>query len=119
MNNNPCLDTATVDKLVQLGGNAFARRMIDLFFDYVPQKLTEARAAEQAGNLPGIQKAVHPIKSSASNLGAYALKDLAVRVERLAIDQQADAIPPLLRELEAAYATVEALHKEKRRALEG
>ena len=53
MNPELCLDNAPLEKLRQIGGNEFVGQMIDLFLQYVPQKLTEARAAAQAGDWGG------------------------------------------------------------------
>jgi HPt (histidine-containing phosphotransfer) domain-containing protein len=117
MNQETCLDPVAFAKLEQLGGRRFACEMIDIFLSYVPEKLAEARAAELAGDIPGIQKAVHPIKSSAGNLGAFPLKELAARIEQLARSQQGTIVPPLLRELEAGYAQVARCLQEKRREL--
>ncbi len=111
------LEDATFQKLTQIGGYEFAVQMIDLFLSYVPQKLIEARVAAQAGDWVGVQKAVHPIKSSASNIGARSLRELAVRLEQLAIDQQGDSIPALLGEMEVALAEVKSLLELQREKL--
>ncbi len=119
MNDNACLDDATMRKLVELGGKEFALEMIGLFLSYVPQKLAEARTAAQAGDWPGVQKAVHPIKSSAGNIGARPLRDLAARIEELAINRHGDAIHAELTELEAGYVQVQAQLRECRKKLGG
>jgi HPt (histidine-containing phosphotransfer) domain-containing protein len=64
-----------------------------------------------------VQKAVHPIKSSASNIGARQLRELAARLEQLAIDQQGDSIPALLGELEVALVEVKSLLEQQREKL--
>ena len=115
MNAETCLDTTTLEKLHQLGGHEFALHMIDLFLAYVPEKLAEARAGLAEGNLLRVQKAAHPIKSSAGNIGAPIVHDLAERMEQAAIAQNREAIPALLAELEAAYARVKISLEEKRR----
>ena len=92
MTTEPILDPATLDGLISIGGKSFACQMIDLFFSYVPQKLAEARAAEQAGDVVGIKNAVHPIKSSANNLGTVVVKRLATQIELLAIANDGAAI---------------------------
>jgi HPt (histidine-containing phosphotransfer) domain-containing protein len=118
MNDNDCLDDVTLGKLVELGGNEFALQMIGLFLSYVPQKLAAARAAAQAGDWLGVQKAVHPIKSSAGNIGARSLRELAARIEELAMGQRGETIPAELTELEAGYGHVQAQLQECRKKLE-
>ena len=117
MTAEPCLDVATIEKLRQIGGQEFVSQMIDLFLSYVPQKLAEARTAAQAGDLLRVQKAVHPIKSSAGNIGARPLRDLAARIEHLASDQRRESIDAMVTELEAAYAQVKAHLQEHRKEL--
>lgn len=118
MSADPCLDDAAIAKLVQLGGKAFALQMIGLFQSYVPEKLAEARAAAQAGDWPGVQKAVHPIKSSAGNIGARPLRDSAARLEELAMGGCRETVRAGLSELEAGYVQVQSELQERRKALE-
>ena len=117
MNPELCLDNAPLEKLRQIGGNEFVGQMIDLFLQYVPQKLTEARAAAQDGDWGGVRKAVHPIKSSAANMGASSMHDLATRIEQLAGEQRGELISGLLVELEAAYQSVRARLQQHRNGL--
>jgi HPt (histidine-containing phosphotransfer) domain-containing protein len=117
MNAESCLDVTTLDKLRQMGGQEFVTQMIDLFLSYVPQKLAEARAADQAGDRLAVQKAVHPIKSSAANIGARPLRDLAARTEQLAADPRGESVAALLEELDAAYAQVQARLERQRETL--
>jgi HPt (histidine-containing phosphotransfer) domain-containing protein len=99
-------DRAAITRLEKIGGRKLVREMLGIVLDYVPKKLDAARAGEQSGDLDAIQHAVHPISSSAGNVGARAVQDLATRIERLAMDKQTAEISPLLRELEAAFAHV-------------
>jgi HPt (histidine-containing phosphotransfer) domain-containing protein len=118
MDTEPCVDPATLDKLVKMGGKAFAAEMIDLFLKYVPQKLAEARAAEQSGDLLGVKKAVHPVKSSAGNIGARQMQNLASCIEQLAGDQCRESTDAMLTELELACKHVEAYIRECRKVPE-
>ena len=111
------LDGATIKKLMQIGGSEFVTQMIDLFMSYVPQKLAEARSAVQAGDLVGVAKAVHPIKSSAANIGAHSMHDLAERIEQLARDQRGESISHLLFELEGGYQQVQVQLRHQRNEL--
>lgn len=104
MSDSNVLDVAALARLEKIGGRKLVREMIVIVLDYVPKKLEAARAGEQAGDLDAIQSAVHPIRSSAANVGARTVQELATRIERLAMEKQAEPIPALLRELEAAFA---------------
>jgi HPt (histidine-containing phosphotransfer) domain-containing protein len=102
------LDPAALDRLRRLGGEEFTRKMTDLFLSYGAQKIAEARLALDGANLAGVAKAVHPIKSSAGNVGASLVQDLATRIERLALDSRPDTLPALMKEIEQAFAAVKA-----------
>jgi HPt (histidine-containing phosphotransfer) domain-containing protein len=93
-------------RLDEIGGPEFVGEMIDLFLDLGPQRLNAARTGLAAGDLGEVAKAVHPLKSSAGNLGADRVHDLAERTEQLALAGGATAVPYLLRQLELALGEV-------------
>jgi len=99
----PNLDPTALERLVRLGGNQFAGEMIALFLDYAGKKVAEALAAQAAGDLAAVAKAVHPIKSSAGNVGAARVQALAARLEAEAGAGQAAAVAAGLAELEPAF----------------
>jgi len=113
MSDESGLDTAAIDKLRQLGGEKFVGDMIGLFFQYAPERLAAARAAKQAGDLQAVEKAAHALKSSAGQIGARRVQDLATQIEKLAMEQQADAIGLLLPQLEEAITQVKPLLERK------
>jgi HPt (histidine-containing phosphotransfer) domain-containing protein len=97
------LDPAAIERLQRLGGRVFVVKMIDLFSSYGGEKLAAANRARREGNLIGIADAVHPIKSSAGNIGAKRVQALAQQIEQLARQSQGEALPGLLDELDAAF----------------
>jgi HPt (histidine-containing phosphotransfer) domain-containing protein len=103
MSDTPVLNPAAITRLCQLGGNPFAIKMIDLFISYCGEKVATARQAQVAGDLTAVANAAHPIKSSAGNVGALRVQELATRLEQLARAAQA-AVPTPLAELEQAFA---------------
>ena len=108
------LDTTAIARLRKLGGDKFVGDMIDLFFQYVPERLAAARVAAQAGDLQAVEKAVHSLKSSAGQIGACRVQDLATQIEKLAVDKQADAIRLLLPQLEESITQVKPLLEGQR-----
>jgi HPt (histidine-containing phosphotransfer) domain-containing protein len=99
---------AQLEKLKNLGGDEFVAEMVDLFLGDTPQQLGEALAALRAGELGGVQRRVHSLKSSAGNFGARALQELAFRAERLAAENRAEALPAALDAIGAAFERVRA-----------
>jgi HPt (histidine-containing phosphotransfer) domain-containing protein len=111
------LDPAALQRLQRFGDSAFVCKMITLFLEYADQKILEARAAHTAGNLAAVEKAVHPIKSSAGNVGARRIQELALQIEEHAREGQAEAIAAGLTDLEQAFAAVKPELEEKWRQL--
>jgi HPt (histidine-containing phosphotransfer) domain-containing protein len=111
----PC-DPAAIERLLKLGGPKFTMEMIDLFGSYGGKKMAEARLAQQAGKLTALADAAHPLKSSAGNLGAVRVQELAAQLELSARAQKAEAAAAQLDELERAFAEARlALEIEKAR----
>jgi HPt (histidine-containing phosphotransfer) domain-containing protein len=111
------LDPTALQRLERLGGRAFVGQMITLFLDYGGQKLLEARAAADAGNLAAVEKAVHPLKSSAGNVGASRVQELAAWVEELAQQGQGALLATPLAELEQAFAAVKPELEQRKQEL--
>ncbi len=104
MSTTPNLDPAAIERLRRLGGEKFLGEMIALFLDYAAKKVAEAVHAQAAGDLAGVQKAVHPVKSSAGNVGAARVQALATRLEMQAKEGAAAALPASVAELTEAFA---------------
>lgn len=116
MSESPNLDPAALERLHRWGGSAFVGKMIDLFVEYAGAKIREARAAHTAGNLVGVADAVHPIKSSAGNVGAVRVQQLATRLETLARQAGSTSLAGLLDELEEAFGAAKPeLEKSRQR----
>lgn len=95
---------AAIERLVKLGGQKFALDMIGMFGSYGAKKLAAARQARQAGNLAALAAAAHPLKSSAGNVGAARVQELAAQVELAAEEQKGELAGAQLDELERAFA---------------
>src|SRR5262249_40741989 len=118
MSESSQLDPAAIERLRRLGGDDFARKMLDLFLSYTEQKLSEARQAPAGGKLCALAKAVHPVQSSAGNVGATRVQALASRIEALAAESQGEPLELLLAELGQAFDDVKVALNEKKQALE-
>jgi CheY-like chemotaxis protein/HPt (histidine-containing phosphotransfer) domain-containing protein len=112
------MQVAAIERLRKLGGDEFVNKMIDLFLDYTGTKIADARKAGTAGDLAALAKAVHPIKSSAGNIGASRVQELAARLEQLGKQPTGgEELSRLLDELEIAFAEAQqVLEAEKSKA---
>ena len=103
-------------RLDRIGGNEFVIEMIELFLENAPVRLRRARQALEEGDVPTLHRAVHSLKSTAANVGARTLQETAAAAERRADEQDVDALPPLLEDLDRQYDRVrEALTAERDR----
>ena len=98
-----------------MGGEKLVRQIVDLFLNNTPKRLEEARRGEKRGDFKAVELAVHSLKSSAGNVGAGKLQDLAEIVEELAEKEETDRISALLDELEALFDQVKPLLGEERK----
>lgn len=119
MNDVAHLDPAGLQRLQRLGGDAFVVKMIDLFCSYGAEKVAEAQRAMAAGDLTALAKAVHPLKSSAGNVGAARMQALATRIEELAKQGDLEAVKAFVPELAAEFIVVKVELERHRAALGG
>jgi HPt (histidine-containing phosphotransfer) domain-containing protein len=114
MSETSAFNPAAIERLLKLGGQKFTLDMIDLFISYGSKKLAEARTAQQAGDLVKLSAAAHPLKSSAGNVGASRVQELAAQVELSAEEKKAELAGAQLDELERAFTEVKILLEAER-----
>ncbi len=114
------LDGGAITRLERIGGSEFVVEMIELFLENAPQRLKAARDSYESGDIQTLHRSVHSLKSTAANLGARALQAAAEAAEARAHDEDMDAIPPLLddldREYEAARSGLESERDRRKNA---
>jgi signal transduction histidine kinase/CheY-like chemotaxis protein len=80
----PVLDAAVVGQLREMaamGRSDFVRRITDLYLEHAPKALSEAVAAQRAGDVKALASAAHALKSMSLNAGAKQVSALAARIE--------------------------------------
>ncbi len=92
-------DANALTRLEKLGGEQLLNKMIDIFLERSPQRLDDACLGGRVGDLESISRAVHSLKSSAGNVGATEVRDLAQRIETMAENGEKDIVLPLLTQL--------------------
>lgn len=109
MNGPPDFDPKAITRLRRIGNAAFVREMIDLFNHLAAEKIQLARQALAVGDVKALGDAVHPLRSSAGNIGACVMFELATRIEQLCLRGEREDLPGLVAELEAAFGRVTPL----------
>jgi two-component system, sensor histidine kinase and response regulator len=79
-------------------------KLIDLFSSYAEPTLIKGVQAFDAGDLEELGRAAHSVRSSACNLGAREVENLALAIEQLAAKGESISIKPLLADLEKAFS---------------
>jgi two-component system sensor histidine kinase BarA len=107
-------DADVLLRLEELGGKPFVSRMIDVFVSSARKQLASAWQSERDGDHLAISRAAHSLKSSARNLGAVRVAELADQIEDRAADGMDAVLSQLLTDLEAAFARAEAFLAQQR-----
>jgi len=94
------MEQNSLDRLVNIGGNDLAIKVIKLFFEHVPERVKSLKKGLEEGNSDEVMRMAHWMKSSAANLGFEKLRSLAQNVESLANNGQIDDCKPLVPLLE-------------------
>lgn len=102
----PPTDPAALDRLRRFGGHTLLGKMIDLFLAAAPERIEAAVRATAAGDVEGVERALHSLKSSSAQLGAVHMQHLSEQGERRAREGSLDGIARLTAELQAELARV-------------
>lgn len=96
------VDRAALERLREWGGAELPSRMIELFLEHAPQRMEQIRRGAQGGGLRAAELGAHSLKSTAGNVGALDLSDLAAEAEGLARVGDAQGLAALLPQMETA-----------------
>jgi HPt (histidine-containing phosphotransfer) domain-containing protein len=97
------LDPEALDRLKEWGGDALMTRMVVLFFQVAPERMEAIRNGVEEADVNAVERGAHSLRSSAGNLGADAVRQLAGRIEELAAAGNLDGLRPLAKELEDRF----------------
>lgn len=97
------INPAALARLEEWGGTDLVHQMVRLFLQNSPERVEQIRAAfgDDPGTIP--ERGSHSLKSSAANVGADRLREVANRIESAAADSDFDEVRNLVPELESEY----------------
>ena len=107
------LDRATLESLMDsVGGDAeFMAELIDTYVADAPQQLEALNASLAAGDVDGLVRPAHTLKSSSASLGALRLTERCRQLELTAkagsLDGATESIEGIAAELELVVAALE------------
>ena len=92
--------------LSKMGGEEFRDDIVGIFLDNVPETLFRAAESERSGDLAGVVHAARSVKSSAADVGAVSLYELARRVEQAAFQGDVTAVAQIVGRLDEYFEAV-------------
>ena len=98
------IDPDRLDRLRQIGGRQLVGKMIELFHEHCGRHVEVLRSIEEPAELRDAELAAHSLKTSAGNLGADRLYELAMGMEHSAARGELDAFRALRPELLNEFA---------------
>ncbi len=108
------LDANALDVIrsISNGSNDLLQQVVGLFLESTPPLLHDIEAGLSRGELDRVRVAAHTLKSSAANLGAAVLSDMARRLELAAragaLGPDLPSFPELKDEFDAACRALDA-----------
>jgi len=104
------LAPGALERLGEWGGDELVTKMVELFLQVAPERVEAIRSGLGKDDLTNVERGAHSLRSSAGNLGADRVRELAGRIEELAALGNREGLTPLVEELETNFrATVEEL----------
>jgi HPt (histidine-containing phosphotransfer) domain-containing protein len=111
----PANDIASLERLRRFGGNTLLGKMVDIYLETAPQRVAAARAGLAVGDAEEVERALHSLKSSSAQLGAFPMQRLCERGEREARAGSLANAPAVLAAIDAELPGVLAWLDNARR----
>jgi CheY-like chemotaxis protein/HPt (histidine-containing phosphotransfer) domain-containing protein len=101
----PWVDCRALIEDLQALGPERMQKLVDLFLESTPQRMTAIADAVRQGQLETLEFAAHGLKSAATSLGLMRLADRLESMETAAAGGQAQTVADIHRDLAAVYET--------------
>jgi len=99
------IDPKALARLEEWGGSKLVGQMIHLFLSTTPERMLQIRKGLEVGDILEVERGAHSLKSSAANLGAERLRELASDLEERAHRGDLRGAEELLPDLETAHSS--------------
>ena len=98
------IDPAALQRLEDWGGTKLSHEIVRLFLDNGPSRVDQIRGAMDKDDLEVPERGAHSLKSSAANVGAQILQQVAGDLEMAASGGDIQLVRELIPNLEQAFA---------------
>jgi HPt (histidine-containing phosphotransfer) domain-containing protein len=114
----PAIDVLVLDELEHSIGDdrEFLRELVETYLDDAPVQLATMRSGMTTGDVAGVNRAAHTLKSNSASVGAMTLSEMSRELEALTQPDVMDASglgePEILRRVNATAAELERAMRE-------
>ena len=98
------IDPAALKKLEGWGGVNLSKEIVRLFLENGPKRVAQIRGAMDGEDLVVPERGAHSLKSSAANVGAQLLQEIASELEAAASGGDLQRVRDLIPNLEQAFS---------------
>jgi HPt (histidine-containing phosphotransfer) domain-containing protein len=105
MSEEPSIRRETLDRLARWGGAKLQRKLIGIFLKDTPARVAQIRDGLASADSKMAEVGAHSLKSSAGNLGAHRLQELAQVAENTGAEGDVERLKEIFPELEAEYSS--------------
>lgn len=110
---NPPLDPTVLDELranlPQTPDGSLVKKVIDLFLEDTPERLTKLRQAVAQSQTESLASLAHALKGSSATLGATNMARMCAELETIGQSQQLGSAPDLVSRLESEFVRVRSI----------
>ncbi len=116
MKHLPIVDESQIQRLQEWGGTDLQCKMIDLFLAHAGERVDQIRKGLSAPDQEAAETGAHTLKSSAGNVGARRVQQLASEAESMAeagkMDELQELFPALEKEFHSACEGLRAVREK-------
>tara|TARA_B100002003_G_scaffold206716_1_gene200661 strand:+ start:123 stop:485 length:363 start_codon:yes stop_codon:yes gene_type:complete len=103
---SPIINLESLGRLKEWGVPKLVNEMIRLFLQNGPSRMDQIRSVVESDDLDQPERGAHSLKSSAANIGAEHVRQIADEIEIAASNAEAERVRELLPGLEEAFGEV-------------
>ena len=103
MTDKEIISGKALERLQEWGGTRLQQQMMKLFLEHAPERMDQIRNGLSDADAHLVELGSHSLKSSAANVGAVSVQELAEQVENAAADKDLATAGGLLPDLESAF----------------
>jgi HPt (histidine-containing phosphotransfer) domain-containing protein len=98
------IDSEAWETLKSMTDPVFLAELVDVYLQDAPEQIQQMRAGLASGDIEGVRRAAHSLKSNSASLGANRLANAARELEMIAKSSTLEGGNAMVVSIEAEYA---------------